>query len=105
LNKMPRRSVTREIRTIRTSLSSIARAVQRLGPALEAAAVGATGGSVRPTRKLKLSAERRAALKLQGQYMGYLRNLKPRQKAQAKALRETKGIRAAIALARKLGTR
>jgi hypothetical protein len=102
---MSRRSVTREIRAIRTSLLSIVRAVQRLGPALEAGASAVTGASVRPARKLRLSAERRAALKLQGQYMGYLRNLKPRQKAQAKALRETKGIRAAIALARKLGTR
>jgi hypothetical protein len=100
---MPRRSVRREIRAIRTSLASIARAVLRLGPVLEAAAVG--GGSVRRTRKLKLSAERRAALKLQGQYMGYLRNLKHGQKARAKALRERKGIRPAIALARKLGTR
>ena len=105
MNKMPRRSVAREMRAIRASLLSIVRAVQRLGPVLEAGASGVAGGSVRPARKLRLSAERRAALKLQGQYMGYLRNLKPRQKAQAKALRESKGIRPAIALARRLGTR
>ena len=103
MTKMPRRSVAREIRAIRTSLSSIIRAVQRLGPVLEAAASAGAGGGARPARKLKLSPARRAALKLQGQYMGYLRNLKPRYKAQAKALRETKGIRAAIVLARKLG--
>jgi hypothetical protein len=34
--------------------------------------------------------------------MGYLRNLKPRQKARVKALRATKGVRAAILVARKL---
>ena len=46
---------------------------------------------------------RRAALKLQGQYMGYLRNLKPRQKAEVKAVKVKKGILAAIAAARRLG--
>jgi hypothetical protein len=45
---------------------------------------------------------RRAALKLQGQYIGYLRNLKPRQKAQVKALRARKGLRAAIAMAKRV---
>jgi hypothetical protein len=34
--------------------------------------------------------------------MGYLRALKPRQKARVKALRATKGVRAAINLARKV---
>jgi len=54
-------------------------------------------------RRLTLTPARRAALKLQGQYMGYMRKLKPRQKAVVKALREKKGIRAGIAAARKLG--
>jgi hypothetical protein len=49
-----------------------------------------------------LSAARRAALKQQGRYMGYLRTLKSRQKAQVKALRSTKGVRAAISLAKRL---
>jgi hypothetical protein len=51
---------------------------------------------------LKLSPKRRAALKLQGQYMGYIRNLKPRQKARVKALKAKKGYRPAIALAKRL---
>jgi hypothetical protein len=34
--------------------------------------------------------------------MGYLRTLKPRQKARVKTLRATKGVRSAISLARKL---
>jgi hypothetical protein len=57
-----------------------------------------------PPRKLKLSPARRAALKLQGQYMGYMRGLKPRQKARVKALAASKDIRAAIALARRLAS-
>jgi len=96
------RSIGRDIRAIRTSLSSIAQAVQRLAPLLQAAASGGPGKPSRRGRKLRLSAERRAALKLQGQYMGHLRGLKPRQKARVKALRAAKGIKPAIAFARRL---
>jgi len=35
-------------------------------------------------------------LKLQGRYIGYMRTLKPRQKAEVRALREKRGIEAAI---------
>lgn len=58
--------------------------------------------AVKPRRRLRLSPQRRAALKLQGQYMGYLRGLKPRQKARVKALAASKGVRAAVSLAREL---
>jgi len=34
--------------------------------------------------------------------MGYLRGLKPKEKARVKALRARKGVRSAIALARKM---
>jgi hypothetical protein len=97
-----RSSVTREIRGIRRSLASVARALPRLAVALEAAARDAA--VVRPARgrKLRLSAARRTALKLQGQYMGHLRALKPRHKARVKRLRSTRGVRAAITLARRL---
>lgn len=54
------------------------------------------------SRKLNLSPQRKAVLKLQGQYMGYMRQLGPRQKAQVKALKEKKGFKPAIAAARKL---
>ena len=95
-----RRSLNTEIQTIRRSLASIARALGRLGPALEAAARVPRGP--RPARKLKLSPERMAALKLQGQYIGYIRTLPPRQKQRVQAVRAEKGIRAAIAQAKKL---
>ena len=102
MTKPRRSSIGRDIRAIRTSLSSIARAVQRLAPLLEAAAAPDTGNAPRRGRRLRLSAQRRDALKLQGQYMGHLRSLKPRQKARVKALRAAKGIRPAIAFARRL---
>lgn len=102
MRKPHRNSVARDIRAIRTSLSSIARAVQRLAPLLQAAASASPGNPSRRGRKLRLSAERRAALRLQGQYMGHLRSLKPRQRTRVKALRGTRGVRAAINLAKKL---
>ena len=77
-----------------------------MGPALQAAA-GATpkvrGATER--RKPTLSPARRRALKFQGQYMSEVRELGPRQKAQVKALREAKGVEAAIRYARKLSKR
>ena len=102
---MPRlrdNTIRREFRTIRRSVSSIGTAVQRLVAALERASAAQSERAARPRRKLKLSPARRAALKLQGQYMGYIRTLKPRAKAQVRALREKKGVQSAIALARRL---
>ena len=100
--RRPRRmSVGRDVQAIQRSLGSIARALARLAPVLEAA----VGGTAKPStrgRKLRLSPARRSALKLQGRYMGYLRALKPRQKARVKALRAAKGVRPAIRLAKKL---
>lgn len=57
-----------------------------------------------PRRKPRLTAARLAALKLQGRYIGTLRGLKPAQKAQVKKIRKKKGIRKAIAAARKLAS-
>src|SRR5687767_10891656 len=94
-------SVGRDVQAIRKSLSSIARALARLAPALETA----VGGSSMPSprgRKLRLSPARRSALKLQGRYMGHLRSLRPKAKARVKALRATRGVRPAIALAKRL---
>jgi len=94
-------SVRRDLQSISRSLSSIIRVLGRLGPAMDAAA-RVSVAPARSGRKLTLSPARRASLKRQGQYMGYLRNLKPRQKARVKGLRETKGIGPAIKLAKSL---
>jgi hypothetical protein len=85
------------------SLQSILISLKRLVPLLGAdreQPLPAPGPA--PARKLKLSPARRAALKLQGQYMGYMRGLKPQQKARVKALAASKGVRAGVALARQL---
>ena len=90
------------MRTIRRSLGSIARALAHLAPILEATARGpaAAGGPKR--RRTKLTPARLASLKLQGQYMGFVRNLSPKDKNRAKEVRSTRGVRAAISFARRL---
>ena len=100
-----RRSVSRDVLAIRKSLATIARALGRLGPALAAGTHHSENASGHRRRKLRLSAARRGALKLQGQYMGYLRNLKPRQKDRVKTLRSARGVQAAIRFAKKLAKR
>jgi hypothetical protein len=56
-------------------------------------------------RSLRLTPRRRAALKLQGAYMGFMRQLGPRQKARVKALKVAKGFPAAITLAKRLAAK
>ena len=100
--RTPRRmSVSRELRAIGRSLASIVSALARLAPALKAIEKGPGMPTARRPRR-KPSPKRLAALKLQGRYMGYVRNLGPRQKARVKALRAAKGVDAAISLAKKL---
>lgn len=88
-----------EVATLRRSLTVLDRALRRLSASMNGSPVAFASAGTR--RKLTITPARRAALKLQGQYMGYLRNLKPKQKAVVKALRVAKGIRPAIAMARK----
>ena len=64
--------------------------VQRRG---KVAASGAKG---------PISAKRRAAMRVQGRYIGAIRPLSAAQRAQVKKLRVTKGAEAAIAFARRL---
>lgn len=65
-------------------------------------ASGDTAPAPRAKRRLKLSRARRAALRIQGQYMGYLRGLKPQQRARVKAHAAAKGVVAGLALAKRL---
>jgi len=72
--------------------------------ALESGAIFATK-NVRKNvgrKRRRLSAARRAALKLHGQYLGTVRPLSKTAKAKVRAIRETKGVRSAIAAARKM---
>jgi len=96
-------SVSRDIATLRRSLKAMDRSLRRLGPKLRAAGNGRLNGrAARPVRKLKLSPERRAQLKLQGLYIGYIRQLRPRHKAEVRSILAKKGMRAAVARARQL---
>ena len=56
-----------------------------------------------PRKRRRLTAARRAALRLHGQYLGTVRPLSKEAKAKVRAIRETKGVRAAIAAAREMG--
>ena len=56
-------------------------------------------------RAVTLTPKRRAQLKLQGAYMGFMRQLKPAQKAKIKALKAKKGFEAAIRQARRIAGR
>jgi hypothetical protein len=96
------RSFGREIAAVRRSLSILDRALVRLAAQAKSAGRQAVKSTTLPKRKLRLSPARRKALQLHGQYLGFVRQLKPRAKAQVKALRASKGLKAAIAKARKL---
>src|SRR2546426_1169518 len=99
----PAVSVSREIAMLRRSLKAVDRSLRRLAPKLGPAGNGrANGKAGRPARKSRLSPKRRAQLKLQGQYIGYIRQLKPRQKKELKRLFKKNGMEAAIRQARRL---
>lgn len=89
----------REIATLRERLASL----ERLDGGPSRVRRGATGGAQRPRRRsLKMSPKVRALRRLQGKYMGYVRRLKPAEKARVRALREKQGIQAAIRMASSL---
>jgi len=94
-------ALVRELRTIRKSFSQLARSFSRLAPALTKQTADAPI-TESGRRKPRLTAKQRAALKLQGRYMGTMRGLKPAQRAKVKKVRAAKGIRAAIAEARRM---
>jgi len=62
---------------------------------------GASAAS-RPVRRRKMSPKVRALRRLQGKYMGFVRGLKPAEKARVRSVREKQGMNAAIELASSL---
>lgn len=87
----------KEFKTLRVAMQSLDRTLQRL-----ASSNGTPERTNGRRRVVRVSPKRRAALILQGRYMGYMRQLKPRHKVQVKRIREAKGVKAAIATARSL---
>jgi hypothetical protein len=105
---MQRQSLEVQIQVIRATLRRLDKELGRLGPAIARAARIAASNGQTPAgtrRKPQLSPERRRALQIHGQYLGNIRGLKPRQKAQVKAAKAKRGYRAAIALARRLASK
>ncbi len=60
---------------------------------------------VRPKGKRKMSATRRAALKLHGKYLGHIRTLPKAAKTKIKKIRARTGVQAAIRAARAMANR
>ena len=89
----------RSLRALEQSLARLAAQVRDISRNNSATPKG------KPRRKLKLLPARLKALRLHGRYLGYIRHLKSRAKAEVRALRAKKGVRAAIARARKLAGR
>lgn len=87
-----------EIKKLRERLSSLERLVGQSAPAKR-------GRRARKVVRRQMSSKTRALRRLQGKYMGHVRNLKAAEKARVKALREKKGIGAAIKLAASLGSK
>jgi hypothetical protein len=86
--------VNRQINSVRRTLSALDRSLSGLVRSLRS--VRASPEEKAPRRRKRLSPERRAALKLQGRYMGYMRQLKPRQKTIVRAVKAKSGTKAAI---------
>ena len=93
-------AIERAFAEIESSLSTLAKRVRRAERQAARKVARAAGRRVR--RRVHLTPARRAQLKLQGAYMGFMRQLGPRQKAQVKAVKEKKGYIAAIRMARGL---
>jgi L,D-peptidoglycan transpeptidase YkuD (ErfK/YbiS/YcfS/YnhG family) len=88
------RAIERAFADIETSFADLANRVR--------VAEREAGRNVRVTakpRRLKLTPRRRAQLKLQGAYMGHMRQLKPAQKLRVKAVKEKRGFEAMIGVA------
>ena len=92
---------TKEIATLRERLAAL--------EGIPGASRGKTGrGTKAPAarrRNVKISPKVRALRRLQGKYMGYVRRLKPAEKARVREVREKQGMQAAIRLASSLGTK
>ena len=95
-----------EIRSLRERLA----ALEHFSPGASAARGprrGRPAGAARKkrARSIRMSPRVRALRKLQGKYMGYVRRLKPAEKARVRAVREKQGMGAAIRLAQSLSAK
>ncbi len=97
------RAVSLEIAILRRTLKAMDRSLRRLAPNLRAALnKTANARPARAKRKLNLSAKRLAQLKVQGRYMVSIRQLRPKHKAEVRAVLQKKGMQAAITRAERI---
>ena len=103
-----RKIAVRHVREILSDREREIAALRRRLEALEAggmrSAAGAAGRVSAKVRKVRrrLSPKVRALRRQQGEYMGLVRRLKPAEKTRVRALKEKKGLAAAIRAARSL---
>ena len=97
--------ITSEFLTLRQTLRAVDRSLRRLTPLLSAGVILDDAPTENGRSRPRLSAKARASMVLQGRYMGYMRQLKPRQKAHVRKIREAKGVKPAIARAKLLADR
>jgi hypothetical protein len=99
-----RGSIGRELASARRSLRALEKALGRLAARIDHWTLGGVN-AVSPRHRVKLTPARLKALRLHGRYLGYIRRLEPKEKAQAKALREKMGVEAAVKKAKKLASK
>ena len=102
------KSREQEIRSLRERLA----ALEHFAPAAPARAgrkrsrrPARAARKARVVRRIKMSPRVRALRQLQGKYMGYVRRLKPAEKARVRSVREKQGIEPAIRLAKSLAAK
>jgi hypothetical protein len=89
---------SKEIADLRERLASLEGMGSGSGSGRRAAGVRRSTGK----RRVAISPKVRALRRLQGKYMGYVRRLKPAEKARVRTVREKQGMQAAIRLAASL---
>jgi hypothetical protein len=92
-----RSKVIAELRERLASLEGIGGGARRRGRK-----AAASTRSTTKKRRVAISPKVRALRRLQGKYMGYVRRLKPAEKARVRDVREKQGMQAAIRLAASL---
>ncbi len=87
------------------SLRTAARALAKAATLLKDSSFRPQAAGAAPKKRRPMSPKARRALKLHGSYLGYVRQLKPKQRVQIRAIREKRGVQAAIAEARRQAQR
>lgn len=97
-----------EIRNLReqlASLESLSGGGSRASGRRRGRPPGDGRAAEKPRARRAMSPKVRALRRLQGKYMGYVRGLKPAEKARVRAVREKQGMNAAIELATSLAAK